>query len=301
MMLEGNGHRARRMLVSLAHPDDESFGMAGTIARYSNDGVDVRLICATNGDVGSADPEYMTGHATMAELRLEELRCAAETLGFSQLYAFGYRDSGMPGSADNAHPNSLHSADPAEVTSRVTAIIREFRPQVVVTFDPFGGYGHPDHLKMHVATTEAFSAAGDAERFPEQLVDGIEPYHPQKLYYMTFDRRLMKWAVRLMPLFGQNPRAMGRNKDIDFQQIADHAYPIHARINIGAVSEQAERARACHASQLNGFGRPGLLQWVQQLFVRQNVDTFMRAYPPVVNGHLRERDLFAGVEVEPAN
>lgn len=299
-MTDHNGSAARRMLVSLAHPDDESFGMAGTIARYSNEGVDVRLICATNGDVGSADAEFMDGHATMADLRLEELHCAAETLGFSRLYTFGYRDSGMPGSADNAHPDSLHAADLDEVTGRVTAIIREFRPQVVITFDPFGGYGHPDHLKMHAATTAAFSAAADDTCYPEQLADGLEVYQPQKLYYMTRDHRLMKWIVRLMPLFGQNPRQMGRNKDVDFQEIADHSFPIHTRIDTRAVAEQAEQARACHASQMYGFGRRGLLQWAQQVLSAQYVDTYMRAYPPVENGRLKERDLFAGIAAKPA-
>ena len=149
-----NGHR--RMLVSLAHPDDESFGMAGTIARYVNEGVEVSLICSTNGDAGVTDPKFLEDYDTMTELRLAELHCAAETLGFSKVYAFGYRDSGMEGAEDNQHPDSLYQADMDEVIGRIVKAIRETRPQVVVTFDPYGGYGHPDHIKMHKATTRAF-------------------------------------------------------------------------------------------------------------------------------------------------
>jgi LmbE family N-acetylglucosaminyl deacetylase len=282
------------MLVSLAHPDDESFGMAGTIARYANEGVEISLICATNGDVGSADPAYTEKYETMAELRLAELRCAAEELGFSGVYTFGYRDSGMPGTPDNNHPDSLYAAELTEVVRRVVRVIREVRPQVVVTFDPFGGYGHPDHVKMHRATTKAFHAAGDPAKFPRHMHEGLAPYQPQKLYYMTFDRRFMRLVVWLMPLIGQDPAAMGRNHDINFREIAAHSYPIHARISTRRVADQAERARTCHESQLGGFGT-GIVQHLRYLLAGPYTDTFMRAYP-VANGRGTEHDLFAGVD-----
>lgn len=283
------------MLVSLAHPDDESFGMAGTIARYANEGVEVSLICATNGDVGSADPAYMEKYDSMVDLRLAEMRCAAEQLGFSEVYMFGYRDSGMPGTPDNNHPDSLHSAEMPDVVRRITRVIREQRPQVVVTFDPFGGYGHPDHVKMHRATTKAFHAAGDPAEFPQQITEGLESYQPQKLYYMTFNRRYMQFVVWLMPLIGQDPTAMGRNKDINFREIAEHSYPIHTRVSTRGVMEQAERARACHESQLNGFGT-GIINQLRRFLMGRYTDTFMRAYP-VTNGRVRERDLFNNVDV----
>jgi LmbE family N-acetylglucosaminyl deacetylase len=284
----------RRMLVSLAHPDDESFGMAGTIARYANEGVAVSLICATNGDVGSADSSYTEKYETMADLRLDELHCAAEELGFSKVYTFGYRDSGMSGTPDNNHPDSLYAAELIGVVRRITRVIRAARPQVVVTFDPYGGYGHPDHVKMHRATTKAFHAAGDPAKFPQHFNEGLEPYQPQKLYYMTFDRRFMQLIVWLMPLVGQDPSAMGRNKDIDFREIAEHSYPIHARISTRRVAAQAERARACHESQLGGFGT-GIIQHLRELLTGRFTDTFMRAYP-VANGRGAERDLFEGVD-----
>lgn len=289
---------SRRLLVSVAHPDDESFGMAGTIARYTGEGVAVYLICMTNGDVGEVDASRLAGYRSIGELRMAELCCAAQELGLAHVYAFGYRDSGMAGSADNHHPESLNAADLDEVTGRVVKVIREVRPHVVITFDPFGGYGHPDHIKTHEATTRAFFAAGDPSQYAEQIADGLHAYQPQKLYYMTFDRRVLKVLVRLMPLFGQDPRHMGRNGDIDYVEIARHAYPIHAYINTRAVAEKAERARQCHASQLGGIGRPTLMQRARRLFTGLYNETYMRAYPPVENRRVREIDLFDGVTAD---
>lgn len=300
--MSSNG-TSRRMLVALAHPDDEAFGMAGTIVKYTQEGVDVSLICATNGDVGSADEEFLQGYESMAELRMEELRCAAEELGFSDLYTFGYRDSGMMGTPDNEDPACLWAADLDTVTEQIVKVIRETRPQIVVTFDPYGGYGHPDHIKMHRATTRAFDLAGDASCYPEHIEAGLEPYQPQKLYYMTFNRRMMKFLVRLMSLLGMDPEHMGRNNDMNFLEIAEHSYPIHAYINTRHYTEHAERARMCHASQMGGFGGPSIVarfvNWLRHLFAGMYTDTYMRAVPPVPNGKgVKERDLFAGIAAD---
>jgi LmbE family N-acetylglucosaminyl deacetylase len=280
------------LLISMAHPDDETFGLAGTVAHYVSQGVEVYLICATNGDVGTVDPKFMQDYETVAELRLAELRCAAEKLGFADVYTLGYRDSGMAGSADNQHPDSLAAADPDEVAARIVDIILEVRPQVIVTFDPYGGYGHPDHVAMHQATKRAFETVSEAD----QPGGNDKPYQPQKLYFATFDRRWMRWIVFLMPLFGQNPEQYGRNKDVNLREIANHHYQIHARISTRAHAELAQQARDCHASQLGGFDQSGLYRFIRRLFETRD-DTFMRAYPPVNGKRLRERDLFAGVQL----
>lgn|SRR5574341_2046075 len=288
--------RKPRLLIALAHPDDESFGMAGTIAKYRNEGADVYLICATNGDVGTMEDKYLDGYKSVADVRLAELQCAAQILGLTRLYAFGYRDSGMPGSPDNEHPDSLVAADLDDVVQRVTEVIREVRPQVVVTFDPYGGYGHPDHLRIHEATIGAFQAASDPSRFAEQIEAGLKPYTPQKLYYLTFDRRWLKVFVRLLVLLRKNPRRLGRNQDVDLMAIAEHDFPIHARIDIRDYFKQAEQAARCHASQLGGLAQPGLLQRIREI-VQPKDNTFMRAVPPA-NGNVRERDLFEGVMLD---
>jgi len=114
---------------------------------------------------------------------------------------------------------------------------------------------------------------------------------------------VMKLFVRLMPLFGQDPTRMGRNRDINYVEIVEHSYPIHAFVDTRAYAEQAERAQMCHASQLGGFGGPSrLMQFLmrlRRLLVGFYTETYMRACPPVPDGvRIKERDLFEGVAAD---
>lgn len=284
----------KRLLISFAHPDDESFGMGGAIAYYVERGVEVGLICATNGDVGTVDPEFMENYDTIADLRLDELRCAAETLGIQQVITYGYRDSGMMGTPENDHPDCLWQASEDVVIGRIVADIRRIRPHVVVTFDPWGGYGHPDHIYMHRATTKAFELAGDPAQYPEQLVDGLEAYQPAKLFYNSFPRLILQMRIWYARLNGEDPRRMGRNADLDLQAILEHTMPAHARIPVAAYQSAWDEASACHASQGNPRQQAGWLDRLQRLILRHQ--NFTRAYPKP-NGHRRlERGLFEGVE-----
>lgn len=280
----------RTLLAVLAHPDDESFGTGGTLALYARRGVAVHLVCATRGEAGEVEAELLQGYASIAERRVSELRCAAGILGLSGVHLLDYRDSGMPGSPDNQHPQALVAAPLEEVAARVAHYIRLLKPQVVLTFDPIGGYKHPDHIAIHRATVRAFDLAGDPN-----FQDELPPYQPQKLYYHVFPKGFLKWAVRILPLFGRDPRKFGRNGDIDILSIAEEGnFPVHARIDFRPVQEQREAAAACHASQLGGAGMPrrGPLNWLLRWF--NSREQYMRAYPPAEAG-LRERDLFAGI------
>jgi len=281
----------RTLLIVGAHPDDETFGCGGTLAHYARKGVKVFYACATRGEAGSSDPEHMEGFATMGDMRWSELQCAAKAIGMVAMH-LGYRDSGMPGSEDNKHPQALISAPVDEVAGRVVRAIRELKPQVIITSDPSGGYGHPDHIAMHNATVRAFQAAGDPKQYPE----AGPPFQPQKLYYPVFRNTLMKWVVRIMPLFGQDPRHQGRNKDIDMTVMARMQPPVHAVIRLSKQIETIrDKATACYASQLDNRPRRRTLISLVFRFSRQNADTFMRANPPVTSRR-RERDLFANIE-----
>lgn len=291
MNQHNNTHGGRRMLISFAHPDDESFGMGGAIAMYAQRGVEVTLICSTNGDVGSVDPEFMQGFDTVGELRLHELRCAAETLGIKEVVTFGYRDSGMMGSPDNAHPNALWQADEDVVTEKIVRVIRRVQPHVVVTFDAYGGYGHPDHIYMHRATTRAFHAAGDPAQFPAQLAEGLQPYRPGKLYYNVFPL----WALRLrlvtLRLQGEDPRRLGKNKDLDFIAVLEHRQPTHARIKVSSQYRNAgDTAAGCHASQLNPRLNNTWFDRLSRVIFRHQ--DFSRAWPEANSHTPREHDLF---------
>jgi len=279
------------LLAVLAHPDDETFGMGGTLALYAQRGAKVHLVCATRGEAGTVSPEHLQGYPTIAQLREAELNCAASHLGLTEVHYLGYRDSGMAGSPENQHPEALAAADLQEVSRRITEHIRRIKPQVVITFDPAGGYGHPDHIATHQATVEAFQAAGDSGRFPA----AGPAFQPQKLYFTTFSRRFAGLSIALLRMIGHNPRRMGRNKDIDLSEIAINQFPIHARINYRPVVKQKRAATACHASQLDwgpaGRGLAGLIWRLERL---GTTDTFMRSHPPASNGPV-ERDLFHGV------
>lgn len=242
----------RRLLAVFAHPDDETFGPGGTLALYAHRGDEVYLICATRGEAGEAPPG-LNGFASVGEMREDELRRAASVLGLKSVRFLGYRDSGMPDSPDNHHPQALVMAPLSEVAQQVAAYIRETRPQVVITFDPIGGYRHPDHIAIHQATVEAFRMAGN----PDQDINGLPSYSPRKLYYSTFSRRFLRWVVRFLSWLGQDPHHFGKNRDIDLASLVGSNFPIHATISIREVLQLKEQASACHASQGGGFTGTG--------------------------------------------
>ncbi len=286
-------HRPRRtMLVVYAHPDDESFGNAGTIARYSAEGVAVHYACATRGEVGTVEPGLLADYADVAALRTAELQCAAEALGLAAVHYLGYRDSGMPGSADNRHPQALVQAPLARVTGQVVALIRALHPQVVVTFNPYGGYGHPDHIACYKATRAAFGQAGDATRYPEQMGAGLHPWRPRKLYYSTMGTTMMRLGLGVMRLARRDPRRFGTNADVDLVRVVEEATPITTEIACGDYLAQKERAWQCHQSQLGGMGAMARLPLPLRRRVL-GVETFTRAEPPWSPGARRERNLFA--------
>ncbi len=266
------------LLSVLAHPDDESFGMGGTLALYAQQGWDVYLVCATRGEAGTVDPHHLEGFNSIAELREGELRCAAQHLGLKDVFFLGYHDSGMPGMEANQHPQAQINAPIEEVAAKVVKYIRELKPEIMVTFDPIGGYRHPDHIHIHQATVLAFEKASDASFHPE----AGSPFQPGKLYFHTIPRGFLKFAVRLIRLFGGDPTKWGRNKDIDLASLADVNFPTHARIDYTKVAEKKTLASACHASQGGSQMRRGVIGWVFRLLGEH--DTYMRAYPPIQPG-----------------
>lgn len=275
----------RTLLAVFAHPDDESFGPGGTLAFYAEQGVEVHLICATRGEVGETpDGSGARSEGDVASMRENELLCAAEFLGLEKVHFLDYRDSGMPGAETNYHPRALTSAPQKQVAEKVAAIIKQVQPQVVITFDPIGGYRHPDHIAIHEATLDAFHSLLEAQE------PGFAP--PQKLYYHSFPKRTLRMLVKLMPLFGQNPREFGMNKDIDLVDIAEVEYPINAAIQIRSVMERKAKASACHASQQGGSSG-GIFGMFMRLLGGKEL--FMRAHPPAPES-LRETDLFDGVD-----
>ena len=280
-------YHGKTLLAVLAHPDDETFGMGGTLALYARRGVSVQLVCATRGEVGEIDPEYKETYQSAACLRTQELRCAADMLGIEAIHFLNYRDSGMPGSPDNTHPKALAAQPVEQVAREVAHLIRKIRPDVVLTFDPIGGYRHPDHIAIQQATVLGFSLAGEADFIDPE---GLMAFGPEKLYFHTMNRTFLKMAVRVSRLVGQDPRRFGRNKDIDLVSLTEVDFPTHVKVNYREVKDIKAKAAACHASQGGGEMNKGLRGVITSMF-GGNIDTFMQAVPELAGDGIK-KDLF---------
>jgi LmbE family N-acetylglucosaminyl deacetylase len=274
------------LLAILAHPDDESFGIGGTLAKYAAAGAAVHYLCGTHGESGTVDAEKLHGFDDVAALRTAELECAARELRLAGVHFLGYRDSGMAGSADNDLPGALHGAPLDEVADRIAAHVDALRPDVIVTHDQFGGYGHPDHIKLHEATLRMYERrygvaidvsrwSGDA-RPPQLNVRGDGP--APALYFTVFPKGLIRFGVRLLPLFRQNPRRFGRNGDIDLVQISSWEVPTTTLIDTRQFVVHKERASACHASQQAPAQASPIVRWIFRRGAGR--EHFSRIYPP---------------------
>ena len=168
----------RKIMAIFAHPDDEG-AIGGTLAAYARQGAEVTLVCTTRGEAGQiSDPALATAE-TLGEVRQKELEAACQIIGIQQLQFLDYRDSGMAGTAENGNPHALVQADPAEVTGKLVSLIRRLKPNIVITFEPFGWYGHPDHQATSRWATEAYALAGDAAAYP----DSGATWQPQRLFH----------------------------------------------------------------------------------------------------------------------
>lgn len=281
----------RTLIFVGAHPDDESISVGATLAHYATTGAKVYYVCATRGEVGQANPEKMKGYSSLSKLRSAELQCAAQVLGLTDVIHLGYRDSGMTGWEDNKHPLALVSAPLEQVVGRIVTIFRKLKPDVVITFDPIGGYRHPDHIVTHNATVKAFYAADDKKQYPESGPS----FQPQKLYFNVTPLGILRMEVRVLSFLGRDVHRVGPNKNIDLADRVAVKYPVHAVIRPTKKAVQArDRAMLCHASMLSCVSlRYSIFSLVDKLFGYR--EYYMRAYPPV-KGWSREHDLFKDID-----
>jgi LmbE family N-acetylglucosaminyl deacetylase len=179
----------------------------------------------------------------------------------------------------------------------LVALLRALKPQVVVTFGPYGGYGHPDHIHIHRATRAAFAVAGEAAYCPEPSAAAggqLAPWSPARLYYATFDPRFLKLGISLLRLFRKNPRKFGENGDIDLVESASQITPVTTAIPVGDYLATKDRAWLCYASQQAGVSPiQRLIGPLRRLFV--GTEYFTRALPPFAPDERHEHDVFAGV------
>jgi LmbE family N-acetylglucosaminyl deacetylase len=287
--MAGSEAQEKVLLAIFAHPDDESFGPGGTLAKYAREGVEVWLVCGTDGNAGTVDAEMLEGYKSTSQLRAAELCCAAQTLGLAGIDWLAYRDSGMKGAPENDHPDSLYQAPQEKLVGQLVASIRKHRPQVIMCDNQYGGYGHPDHIKLHDATVIAFRAAGDPAQYPD-----LGPaWQAQRLYHPAFGFGIFKWLVRMAPIAGRDPKKFGRNGDIDLTEVLQWELPRHARVDVSKYLHIKEAASACHRSQ------GGPMRMVERLpgWLRRRIfryEGFTQAIPEPVPGAKKATDLFEG-------
>jgi mycothiol S-conjugate amidase len=252
----------RCVLTVHAHPDDESSKGAATIARYAADGVRTVLVCCTGGEAGdilneAADCEE--ARTDLASVRARELDAAVAVIGYHEVHKLGYRDSGMPDTESNAHPDCFAQADLDEATGRLVRIIRAERPQVIVTYDWDHGRGHPDHIRVHEISHLAFDRAGDPDWYPE----AGEPWTPSKLYYTgVFTRgRMEKLHAYFEERGEESPYAewMKRIAEREAEraktgEAIPEPKPITTQIHIGDWLHVMPAALAAHATQVPPTG-----------------------------------------------
>jgi LmbE family N-acetylglucosaminyl deacetylase len=278
------------LMAILAHPDDEVW-MGPTLAKYADEGVRTILVTATLGEEGEIrDPDLNPEEVQerLGEIREAELRRSAEIFGISELYILGYRDSGMAGTPANEDPRNFHNADLQDVLRRLVPMIRREQPQVILSDNERGTYGHPDHIAAHRAAAAAFDAAGDPAQFPDA---GLEPWQPQKLYYAAFARsdfERMRDALR--------ERGISWGDEEESEEFLDIMVPNElVTTRIATLPYQARMREAMRAHRTQIAADDPWLNIPEDLAAElQQTDTFTRARS-LVDAPLPEDDLFAGL------
>jgi LmbE family N-acetylglucosaminyl deacetylase len=263
-----------KLMCILAHPDDESLGMGGSLAKYAAEGVETYLLTATRGERGwLGQPEDYPGAQALGLLREAELRAAAQVLGLQEVVFLDYPDG------------ELDQAEPGEAIGRIVKHIRRLKPQVVLTFDPYGSYGHPDHIAISQFTMAAVVASAD----PTYVVEGSsKPHRVSKLYYrVATSEKLAAYQAAFgdlaMCIDGCERRAVGWEP-----------WAITTDLDIRAYGSQIWQAVACHRSQLPATKTLAVLaeEHGQNLW---RTETYCRSFSLVNGGRKIEDDLFAGL------
>lgn len=255
-MTEVTGGEGLRLLTVHAHPDDEASKGAATVSKYVAEGARAVLVCCTGGEEGDlqnpalAEPgqpfhglDASASKELLARLRPLELERSAAIIGYDEIVMLGFRDSGMPDSEANAHPECFHQAEHDEAVARLVAVVRRERPHVVITYgDDQRGYPHPDHLKVHDISLPAFERAADPQWRPELG----EPWQALKLYYTVWPKaRLMAVHEAMLQLRGSSPF------DQAWLDRAGQDHRVTTRIHIGDHLPARSGALLAHATQVD--------------------------------------------------
>jgi N-acetyl-1-D-myo-inositol-2-amino-2-deoxy-alpha-D-glucopyranoside deacetylase len=297
-------HRLTLMTVH-AHPDDETIGTGGTMARAVGEGRRVVLVTGTRGELGEiVVPEMDTpaNHRRLGEIRAAELEAAMTELGVTEWENLGYRDSGMMGDPGNRDPRNYWQANLDEAIGRLVWFVRRIQPDVMTTYNDFGGYGHPDHIRTHLVGLGAFLRAGDPEAYPEQLADGLEPWAPAKLYEQAISRAQRDSMNERMAALGRRSFWLPP-EDATAEQLAEHAAfmdratvsdaAITTRVDIADHLDQKWAAIRRHVTQIS-LESPFMLLGLEGWREAWSTESYILRESRVPTS-IPETDLFAGL------
>lgn len=263
-----------RLMAVMAHPDDETLGVGGALARYAAEGIGTYLVMATRGERGWTGPaDQNPGLEGLGKIREAELLAAADVLGLREVKFLDYIDG------------DLDQADAKEATRKIVGHIRRVRPQVVLTFDPQGAYGHPDHIAICQFTAAATVCAADANYRTE---GDAPPHRVDKLYYMALSQTL---ADAYIGTFGDITMTVD---GVTRRAVVLPDWAITTRLDATAYWQQVWKAVACHRSQIPNY--EGLQHVPEDTHhILWGMQEFSRVYSTVNGGRDLETDLFAGL------
>jgi LmbE family N-acetylglucosaminyl deacetylase len=221
------------LMAVFAHPDDEAFGVGGTLARYAAEGCDVHLVTATRGEAGEIRDPNLATKANLPQVREQELRCACEIYGIHPPRFLDYVDGQLA---------VMHQG---QAVGRLVRIIREVRPQVLITFGPEGIYGHYDHIAVHRWTTIAYDLAADQECFPDPVSGTCAPHQASKLYYQVLSKKVLSY------LAPQGKPATVMMDNVPFPMVGYRRDEITTVIDVGDHVETKLRGLMCHSTQID--------------------------------------------------
>ncbi len=267
---------AHRLMCILAHPDDESLGFGGTLAKYSAEGIETTVITATRGERGwFGPPEENPGLEALGKIREAELAKAVQVLGIREQHFLDYIDG------------ELDSAAPAEIAAQLVSFLRRFRPDVVATFDPNGAYGHPDHIAICQFSAAAIQLAAN----PAYTCQGLAPHSVSKFYFRTWTREEHEGYMQAlgdlrMTIDGEDRLATSWQD-----------WAITTRVDTRQYWPTVLKAISCHQSQLPEYRKLVTLsdEYHEKLW---GCDGYYRVFSTVNGGRHREEDLFAGLRPE---
>lgn len=282
-------YKGYRMLLVHAHPDDETINNGSTMALYAALGAQITLVTCTRGEEGEVlvpDLAHLAAHATdsLGDHRVEELAHAMKALGISDHRFLGegrtkYRDSGMMGTEPNNRPDVFWQADIEVASDDLVAIIEEIKPHVLITYDEFGGYGHPDHIQAHRVAMRA------AEK---------SSWNIEKIYWNVMPKSVIQEGIDAMKKIGSD--FMGAEKAEDLPFAKDDSF-VHAMVDGNAYVEKKMDAMRAHATQIEVDGpffalsnNLGLQVWGNEYYT---LVKGVKHEPLDARGH--ESDLFSGI------